>query len=403
MALRSSGSPPEPPARWVLFGVPVRPGIAMGIGAPLYLPTPGTPEWLDPRLFAREEEEWLSIDYRMRTEPLEVIALARHMDEVPPILAPYVRIVGWIIEQMPDPPLPAVPVLQVEKLPPILPSDATVIVDANAGVAYIEPNVATLTRYQSQLLRVATHTRYHIEDVHLPVKTWDGQRVDIGGSVEHWDQVAQAVEQGAEIVLVANASPPEPSEVPSMAHQLGGKALWWVAPQTILWEPSLQHSLWRWSAEMSLTLFPNPPDALTEWWHSMEGVKEVLRQQHLPIGSLRLGWLGAPPDEAIPIVDVSLCYNLSELESYWQTEQSALQAGRYRAVRLPDTEPVSLATGLAVSPHAIIVPHESVPDAKERIPCLSASECRVWFLQRLQEGDSALLLAQPEAWIRQRR
>ncbi len=37
------GSPPEPPARWVLFGAPVRPGMAIGVGAPLYLPAPLPP------------------------------------------------------------------------------------------------------------------------------------------------------------------------------------------------------------------------------------------------------------------------------------------------------------------------------------------------------------------------
>ena len=99
----------EPPAKWTLYGIPLQKGIALGIGAPLYLPTYGNPIWFDPRLFAQDEDEWREIDYRMPTEPVEVIGLTRALDDIPPVLAPYVRVVGWIVEQPPEPPLPTVP------------------------------------------------------------------------------------------------------------------------------------------------------------------------------------------------------------------------------------------------------------------------------------------------------
>jgi hypothetical protein len=72
-------------------------------------------------------------------------------------------------------------------------------------------------------------------------------------------------------------------------------------------------------------------------------------------------------------------------------------------VLLPDAEPVTLATGLAAAPHALIVPPTQVPLAKERVALLATGECRAWFLQRLNQGDTETLLRQPEAWIRQRR
>lgn len=374
----------------------------MGMGAPLYLPTPGTPEWLDPRLFAQDEDEWLTLDYRMRTEPLEVVALIPRLEEVPPVLAPYVRVVGWIVEHAPDPPLPSVPILQVEHLPSLLPPDAMVIVDANAGVAYIDPNVATLTRYQSQLLRVATHVRYRIESAHLPVRTWDNQRIEVGGALSHWNQIRFAVEQGAEILLSEAPAPPDPNEVPLLAHQLGGKSLWWVIPRALLDEPALQESLWRWGAEMTLTLLPNPPEGLESWWQQMQRVKSELRLQHIPLGTLQLGWLGVPPDTATEQVRVSLWNSVESIDDFWQARQQALALGLYRAVQLPDAEPHRLAVALASTPHAIFVPSETVPLAKQRIALLGTSECRTWLLKRLAEGDSEALLAQPAEWIAMR-
>jgi hypothetical protein len=88
--------PSEPPAKWTLYGTPIQKGIALGVGAPLYLPTYGSPIWLDPRLFAHDEDEWQAIEYRMPTEPVEVVALARTLTDTPPVLAPYVRIVAGL-------------------------------------------------------------------------------------------------------------------------------------------------------------------------------------------------------------------------------------------------------------------------------------------------------------------
>jgi hypothetical protein len=73
----------EPPAKWTLYGIPVQKGIALGVGAPLYLPTYGSPIWLDPRLFAHDEDEWQAIEYRMPTEPVEVDCACTHANRHP--------------------------------------------------------------------------------------------------------------------------------------------------------------------------------------------------------------------------------------------------------------------------------------------------------------------------------
>jgi hypothetical protein len=211
----------EPPAKWTLYGIPLQKGIALGIGAPLYLPTYGSPIWFDPRLFAQDEDEWRDIDYRMPTEPVEVIGLTRALDDIPPVLAPYVRVVGWIVEQPPEPPLPTTPILLAPKLPALLPPETTVVLDANAGVAYIEPSVAVLARYQAQALRVATHTRYHLEGAHLPVRTWDSRPIQVGGVAADWDAAPQVAQAGAELVWLTSDTLSE--DIRATAHALGGK------------------------------------------------------------------------------------------------------------------------------------------------------------------------------------
>ena len=244
---------------------------------------------------------------------------------------------------------------------------------------------------------------YPIESAHLPVRTWDNQRIEVESTLTRWDQLRFAVEQGAEILLSEAPDPTNPSEVPQLAHQLGGKPLWWIVPRALLDEPALQESLWRWGAEMTLTLLPNPPEGMESWWQAMQRVKSELRLQHGPLGSLQLGWLGVPPETDAERVRVCLWNSAGSIDDFWHAQQQALTLGPYRAVQLPDAGPLPLVVALAATPHAIFVPSGTVPLAKQRIALLSTSECRTWLLKRLAEGDSEALLAQPAEWIAMRR
>ncbi|MCS6918846.1 MAG: hypothetical protein NZM28_03670 [Fimbriimonadales bacterium] len=395
----------EPPAKWTLYGLPLQKGLAMGIGAPLYLPTYGTPLWFDPRLLAQDEDEWRDIEYRMPTEPVEVIGLARDLSDIPPVFAPHVRIVGWIVERAPDPPLPQVPVLVVPKLPTLLPPEATVILDANAGAAYIEPDAVTLARYQSLLLRTATHTRYHLESEHLPVCTWDGRRIAVGGAVSDWDAATRAAQAGADSVWLQSDSLPE--NIAPIAHALGGKPLWWYDPHAPTRDDDHWQRLLRLSAELNLTLFVNTLDALADARDSLEVAREALRKTHAPIGALEVG-LSLPADAPLSFGDAepphAVCWQVSEFtpptaETLWEAHTIALQWGVRRALLLPDAAPETLALALGYEPHALFVPTPHLPDAKTRLALLSAAECRDWLLQRLRAWEHAELRRQPEAWI----
>lgn len=396
----------EPPARWTLYGIPLQQGMALGIGAPLYLPTYGTPLWFDPRLFAQDEDEWQAIEYRMPTEPVEVIGLVRSLDDIPPVLAPYVRVVGWIVEQPPDPPLPQVPVLLTQKLPALIPPEPTVIVDANAGVAYIEPNPTVLARYQAQLLRVATHTRHHLEAVHLPVRTWDNRPIDLGGVALDWQDVPHAAETGAAVVWLISDTLPE--HIASTAHALGGKPLWLLAPASDTYDDAYYQRLLRFSAEVHLTLFVETVDALPEAVDSIAAAREALRTEHLPLGALAVGLLARDvlPETLEPLPYAIAwqveAWSQAQAAQLWEAQTTARGLGVRRALILPDTTAESLALALGLEPHTLLVPASEVPAAKMRLALLSGAECREWLLLRLRDWENPALRHQPEAWLRMR-
>ena len=396
----------EPPAKWTLYGIPLQKGIALGIGAPLYLPTYGSPIWFDPRLFAQDEDEWRDIDYRMPTEPVEVIGLTRALDDIPPVLAPYVRVVGWIVEQPPEPPLPTVPVLLAPKLPALLPPEATVVLDANAGVAYIEPSVGVLARYQAQLLRTATHMRYHLEGAHLPVRTWDDRPVQVGAVAADWDAVPQVAQSGAELVWLTSDALPD--DIRATAHALGGKPLWLHLTEPAARDDAYWQGLLRASAELHLTLFVAQPDALQEAADSLAVAREALRTEHVPIGAVEVGLLARDelPDmlEPLPYAVVWQVGARTQAlaERLWEAQATARALGVRRAVIVPDADAETLALALGLEPHTLIVPADALPDAKTRLARLSVAECREWLLLRLREWANPALMRQPEAWLTSR-
>ncbi|GIV07567.1 MAG: hypothetical protein KatS3mg017_0769 [Fimbriimonadales bacterium] len=394
-----------PPAQWTLYGLPFRSGLAIGIGAPLYLPTYGTPLWLDPRLLAQDEDEWHAIEYRMPTEPVEVIGLTRDLNDIPPVLAPYVRIVGWIVERAPEPPLPQVPILIVPKLPAMLPPEATVILDANAGVAYIVPDAATLARYQSLLLRTATHARYHLESEHLPISTWDDKRIAVGSAVSDWDAAPRAAQAGADLVWLQTDALPE--SITTIAHALGGKPVWLHDRHASTRDDAHWRRLLRLSAELNLTLFVDAPDALAEVRDSLEVAREALRAQHTPIGALPVG-LTLPADAPLHLDETAppyaVCWRITQFtpsiaESLWEQHAIARNWGVRRAMIIVNAEPETLALALGYEPHTLFLPPEPLRDAKTRLALLSTAECRDWLLLRLHDWENPALQHQPQESI----
>jgi phosphotransferase system enzyme I (PtsI) len=74
-----------------------------------------------------------------------------------------------------------------------------VVVDGSSGTAIVDPDEATLKRYRAMAHNFAVKERELVEKLRdLPAETRDGRRVEIFGNIEYPEEIAHAVEQGAE-------------------------------------------------------------------------------------------------------------------------------------------------------------------------------------------------------------
>jgi hypothetical protein len=282
-----------------------------------------------------------------------------------------------------------------------------VILDANAGVAYIEPSVGVLARYQAQLLRTATHTRFHLEGTHLPVRTWDNRPIQLGGVATDWEAVSQ-VAQARRGTGVAD------QRWTARKHRGDGRTRWAASrcglhlPDLAAHDSTYWERLLRASAELNLMLFVSRVDALQEAADSLAAAREALRTKHLPLGAVEVGLLA---DDALPEtlepLPCAVGWQVQEwthllAERLWLEQMVARSLGVRRVVMAPDAAPETLALALGLEPHTLIVPASDVPFAKTRLALLSAAECREWLLLRLRDWEDPALCAQLEQWLRER-
>lgn len=411
-----------PGAKIVLEGTPIQKGLAIGMAAPLYLPIPGTPVWMDPRLFVFDEEQRAAIEYKMPVEAVEVVAFCRDLREVPPVLAPNVKVMAWVVETGLELPLPSVPVVQVPRLPPLIPPDVLVVVDGYTGLVFIEPDEKAINRYQARLMRLTGLTRYFLEDFHLPAVSWDGHPVAVGAWVESGEELEQAVRLGADFVCLSQIATDslarEPESRDRLLALLGGKPLWLMGtPESLAPEV-----LWRLGARCALTyLLAQPSDRSSRqweaWWQAMQEVRARLRAKRAEIGELQAGlaiqWRQPrrrpPSDAESPEVHL-LCWRmaaplwsqLKQVAALMESQLYAMRRGKHRALVLPGSEPALLAKGLGMEPQAILLPPAQIPQGKTFLHLLGLDECREWLLEWLTHPEQKGLESRPSEWIEQR-
>jgi hypothetical protein len=253
---------------------------------------------------------------------------------------------------------------------------------------------------------VATHTRYHLEGAHLPVRTWDSRPIQVGGVAADWDAAPQVAQAGAELVWLTSDTLPD--DIRATAHALGGKPLWLHLTEPTAHDDAFWQSLLRASAELHLTLFMARADALQDAADALAVAREALRTEHVPIGAVEFGLIAreALPDmlEPLPyaVVWQVEAWTQALAERLWEAQATARALGVRRAVVVPDADAETLAIALGLEPHTLIVPAEALPDAKTRLARLSVAECREWLLLRLRDWESPALQRQPEAWLSSR-
>ncbi|HOM70861.1 MAG TPA: hypothetical protein PLP86_01300 [Armatimonadota bacterium] len=119
------------------------------------------------------------------------------------IRIPGVRTVGIAAQGNDEPALPlTIPcVTGISNLMQSVQGEQIAILDANQGTVYIDPDVQTFVRYQSETSTQSSN-RIFLESAHIPAKTLDGRVVLVMALAASVDEVETAINQGADALIV---------------------------------------------------------------------------------------------------------------------------------------------------------------------------------------------------------
>ena len=80
--------------------------------------------------------------------------------------------------------------------------DMLLIVDAERGIVTIDPDPAAIGQYTAESNRLAPKRRLYLDDTHLPAHTLDGHTLQVLTEVHTGEDVALALDNGADALLV---------------------------------------------------------------------------------------------------------------------------------------------------------------------------------------------------------
>ncbi|HLV78736.1 MAG TPA: hypothetical protein VKT32_00600, partial [Chthonomonadaceae bacterium] len=175
-------------------------GVALGTAAVVRVQggipmLPEAPERIARRLAARrpmETPEVILVAEEYRT----ALALLRSL--------PWGKVVGIVAgEAEAEAPVPGVPaVVQVPYLLDSIEDDVLMLVDATNGVVLADPSGMAIAQYQAEHSSIAPRRRLYLDDAHLPARTLDGRDIQVLARVETAEDVAQALDAGADALYV---------------------------------------------------------------------------------------------------------------------------------------------------------------------------------------------------------
>lgn len=136
-------------------------------------------------------------------EHAEVIVICDLLQIGSAVRLPGIRVAGIICEGNDEPVLPlSVPCITgVTDASRSVNSDDFLILDAEAGDVYIDPDVQTIIRYQNALTPEPL-SRVFLESTHIPAQSQDGRTVTVAADVSTMDETELAISQGADALLV---------------------------------------------------------------------------------------------------------------------------------------------------------------------------------------------------------
>jgi phosphotransferase system enzyme I (PtsI) len=116
----------------------------------------------------------------------------------------WAKVVGIVAAHAPsEAPIASVPaVVNVSHLLDEVKDDMLMVVDADHNLVIVDPDGLEVAHYQAERDKIAPRRRLFLDDVHLPAETIDGRVVLVLARVETPEEIAAAVEKGADTLYV---------------------------------------------------------------------------------------------------------------------------------------------------------------------------------------------------------
>ncbi len=98
------------------------------------------------------------------------------------------------------PPFPVV--LNLTGLLDIVQNDMLLLVDADRGVVFVDPNATALAQYTAEHSKISPKHRLYLDEEHQPALTTDGLRLQVAARIQRWEDIAVALQQGADALYL---------------------------------------------------------------------------------------------------------------------------------------------------------------------------------------------------------
>lgn len=364
----------------VFQGQPAHPGVAIAAAARLTSEY-GVPT-LDPQRLRRLGERLRRFGMDA-AEPDQIILIA---DEVPPSFlgVPGLDIVGIATQRLSDDratfTVPTVCGLG-DTLLDLVPEDEIVIIDADRGRVYVEPDALILARYQSPVRR---SRRFFLGGANLPARTASDNRVvAVAAVARSLADVARATEAGADAVLVPpdngilggdgpfQTSDDQEESLRQALSVLGGQPLLLHIPPDRLALSALARA----ASNGPLHLILDDPAQRDDLSDRLDQIESALDDQDILYGTVQIeagvGTTDAPGPNSLDLyagVCVTLPSDQIRMDQLLPLAGLAQRAHKPLTLALPDSDwPSYLADALALGAARLVTDIDSVLAVKDAI------------------------------------
>ena len=326
------------------------------------------------------------------------------------------------------PPFPAV--VNAVGLMDVVQNDLLLLVDAERGVVFVDPNPIALAQYSAEHAQIAPRHRLYLDEEHQPALTTDGTRIQVVARLREWGDVATALQQGVDALHLpcGNTLLPPTAEEAALRRDLfrlidasAGKPLF-ISDRFELPLPTLLMA----AAKADLTLAIPPQETLdglgfAELTAEMRSVETECYEEDQVCAIPRLAadladlsqWIGGA-DQAQSLVERVAAQGATRL--IVGLDQEALTEGTLLALEpllaaaqsnllpafvsawpvgfnafgqneLLNTLETAIVLLIGAGAAGILVPADQVEAAKRTVREQSAAECRDRLRQALQEAE----------------